>query len=54
MNPQVSIVIRNWNELEDAIECLEYFGKVTYPHCEVTVVDKGSQGNRNKRVNVRG
>lgn len=43
--PKVSIIILNWNGLEDTIECLESFKKVTYPNYEVIVVDNGSDGN---------
>jgi GT2 family glycosyltransferase len=43
--PKVSIVILNWNGLEDTIECLESLKKVTYPSYEVILVDNGSQGD---------
>jgi hypothetical protein len=43
--PKVSIIILNWNGLEDTIECLESVGKITYPNYEVVVVDNGSEGN---------
>jgi GT2 family glycosyltransferase len=43
--PKVSIVILNWNGLEDTIECLESLQKITYPNYEVVVVDNGSKGN---------
>jgi len=43
--PKVSIVILNWNGLEDTIECLESLKKITYPNYEVIVVDNGSEGN---------
>jgi GT2 family glycosyltransferase len=39
--PKVSIIILNWNELADTIECLEYLQKITYPNYEVIVVDNG-------------
>jgi GT2 family glycosyltransferase len=41
---KVSIIILNWNGLEDTIECLESLKKVTYRNYEVTVVDNGSKG----------
>ena len=44
-NPKVSIIILNWNGLEDTIECLESLRKIIYPNHEVTVVDNGSKGN---------
>jgi len=43
--PKVSIIILNWNGLEDTIECLESLKKLTYPNYEVIVVDNGSQGD---------
>ena len=44
-NPKVSIIILNWNGLEDTIECLESLKRITYPNYEVIVVDNGSKGN---------
>lgn len=43
--PKVSIIILNWNGLEDTIECLNSIKKITYPNYEVIVVDNGSSGN---------
>jgi len=43
--PKVSIIVLNWNGLEDTIECLESLKKITYPNYEVIVVDNGSEGN---------
>jgi len=43
--PRVSIIILNWNGLEDTIEGLESLKKITYPNYEVIVVDNGSRGN---------
>lgn len=43
--PKVSIVILNWNGLEDTIECLESLQKITYPNYEVIIVDNGSTGD---------
>ncbi len=43
--PKVSIIILNWNGLDDTIECLESLKKITYPNYEVVVVDNGSEGN---------
>lgn len=44
-HPKVSIIILNWNGLEDTAECLESLKKVTYPNYEVIVVDNASQGD---------
>ena len=43
--PEVSIIILNWNGLEDTIECLESLKKITYPNYKVIVIDNGSSGN---------
>lgn len=42
---KVSIIILNWNGLDDTIECLESLKKITYPNYEVIVVDNASSGN---------
>jgi hypothetical protein len=44
-HPKVSIIVLNWNGLEDTIECLESLRKITYPNYGVIVVDNGSEGN---------
>jgi GT2 family glycosyltransferase len=44
-NPRISVIILNWNGLEDTIECLESLKKITYTNYEVIVVDNGSRGN---------
>ena len=41
-NPLVSIVILNWNGLEDTKLCLEHVFKIDYDNYEVIVVDNGS------------
>ncbi len=43
--PKVSIIILNWNGLEDTIECLNSLRKITYPDYEVIVVDNASKGD---------
>ena len=45
MHPKVSIIILNWNGLEDTIECLESVKNITYPNYQVIVVDNGSEGD---------
>lgn len=44
-HPKVSIIILNWNGLEDTAECLESLMKITYPTYEVIVVDNASEGD---------
>jgi GT2 family glycosyltransferase len=43
--PKVSVIVLNWNGLEDTVECLESLKRITYPNCEVIVVDNGSKGD---------
>ena len=43
--PKISILILNWNGLEDTIECLESLKKITCSNFEAIVVDNGSKGN---------
>ena len=39
---KVSIIILNWDGLQDTIECLESLTKITYPNYEIIIVDNGS------------
>jgi GT2 family glycosyltransferase len=43
--PRVSIIVLNWNGLEDTIECLESLKKISYHNYEVIVVDNASSGD---------
>jgi hypothetical protein len=43
--PKVSIIIVNWNGLEDTSECLESLKKITFPNYEVILVDNNSTEN---------
>ena len=43
--PRVSIIILNWNGLEDTIECLESLRKINYNNYHVIVIDNGSEGD---------
>ena len=43
--PKVSIIILNWNGLEDTIECIESLQRGTYPNFEVIVIDNASKGD---------
>ena len=42
---KVSIIILNWNGLEDTVECLKSLKRITYSNCEIIVIDNGSVGN---------
>ena len=43
--PRVSIVTVNWNGVDDTIECVLSLQRQTYPNCDITVVDNGSDGD---------
>ena len=52
-SPKVSIIILNWNGLEDTIECLESLKKSAYPNYNVIVVDNASAGDDVKILRER-
>ncbi len=41
--PKVSIIILNWNGLNDTTECLESLRKIDYPNYEIIVIDNASK-----------
>lgn len=43
--PKVSVIILNWNGLEDTSKCLDSLRQITYPNYEVIVVDNASEGD---------
>ena len=43
MNARVSLVILNWNGLNDTLACLESLQKLDYDNFEIVVVDNGSR-----------
>jgi GT2 family glycosyltransferase len=45
VNPKVSVIILNWNNWKDTIECLESLFQIRYPNYEIVVVDNGSSDN---------
>ncbi len=42
---KVSVIILNWNGLNDTIDCLESLKQVDYPDFDIVVIDNGSSGN---------
>jgi len=48
--PKVIIVILNWNNWQDTIECLESVNKSEYRNFEVIVVDNGSTNNSVQKI----
>lgn len=45
MASRITIIILNWNGLEDTIECLDSLIKIDYLNYEILVVDNSSDGN---------
>lgn len=48
--PEVAIIILNWNNAPDTIECLESVGRLDYPNYRVLVVDNGSTDGSVDRI----
>lgn len=41
--PKVSIIIVNYNGIDDTLECLNSLKSLSYPNCEVIVIDNASR-----------
>jgi GT2 family glycosyltransferase len=50
MNPQVIIIILNWNGWEDTLECLESIYQINYPNYDIIVVDNNSEDDSIERI----
>lgn len=48
--PKVAIIVVNWNNWRDTIECLGSLEKVDYPNFEVVVVDNGSTNDSLEKI----
>lgn len=51
--PLVAIVVLNWNNWRDSVECLESLGRITYPRSWVLLVDNGSTDNSEQILRTR-
>ncbi|MDZ7356735.1 MAG: glycosyltransferase family 2 protein, partial [candidate division KSB1 bacterium] len=40
--PSVAVIILNWNNWQDTVECLESLAQIDYPNYQVIVIDNGS------------
>src|SRR5680860_124040 len=43
MKKMVYIILLNWNNEEDTLECIKSLEKITYSDCKIIVVDNGSE-----------
>lgn len=50
MQPKISIIVLNWNNWEDTIECLESLFQVEYKNYNVVLVDNGSDDDSIERI----
>ncbi len=48
--PLVSVIILNWNRIDDTFECLKHVENLTYPNKEIVVVDNGSTDGSKQRL----
>lgn len=53
MSPLVTIIILNWNNAADTLECLESVFQLDYPNYHVMVVDNGSTDDSVSRIRAR-
>jgi hypothetical protein len=51
--PEVSVVVPTYNRKKDVLDCLGSLQNLTYPHCEVIVVDNGSTDGTAEAVKQR-
>jgi GT2 family glycosyltransferase len=51
--PLMSIVVLNWNGLDDTKICLEHLNKLDYPNYEIIVVDNGSRPDQKEYLRQR-
>ncbi len=49
-DPFVSVVVLNWNGIEDTVECLNSLREMDYPNFETIVVDNGSTDGSQERI----
>jgi hypothetical protein len=48
--PHVSIIVLNWNNYADTIECIESIKKISYPKYTLIIVDNGSTDGSEKII----
>ncbi|HEU4760431.1 MAG TPA: glycosyltransferase family 2 protein [Dehalococcoidia bacterium] len=51
--PKVTVIVLNWNGLDDTAECLEGLQSCAYPRFETIVVDNGSDNDEAGRLGQR-
>ncbi|HEX9974417.1 MAG TPA: glycosyltransferase family 2 protein, partial [bacterium] len=52
-SPSVAIIILNWNNWQDTVECLESLSQIDYPNYQIIVVDNGSTDDSVPQIRQR-
>ena len=50
MNPLVTIILLNYNGIEDTMECLDSLCDVTYDNYNIIIIDNGSENNETRKI----
>ncbi len=50
--PKISIIVLNWNNWRDTLECLHSLHQITYPHYHVIIVDNGSTDGSLEKIST--
>jgi GT2 family glycosyltransferase len=50
--PRISIIILNWNNWRDTLDCLESLHALSYPNHQVIIVDNGSTDGSLEKINT--
>lgn len=50
MAPDVGIILLNWNNWEDTIECIESLKRINYDNFRITIVDNNSKNDSISRI----
>jgi len=50
MQPKVSIIVLNWNNWKDTIECLESLYRISYTNYNIILVDNGSDDDSVEKI----
>src|SRR5262245_47338473 len=48
--PSVAVIVLNWNNTDDTVECLESLVQLDYPRYEIVVVDNDSRPSPRQQI----
>jgi hypothetical protein len=51
--PRVTVIVLNWNGLDDTLDCLEHLRRLEYPEYDVVTVDNGSTDGSPEAIRER-